>query len=110
MALAEDVTSAVMAATTAARLRAFIDAPRGKEPTGLGYTTDWGRSDRPLYLADMSGDAQPAEAPAAAPAVAPPEWASWADDKLLDLRIADLGVTIEGSALEARIAQLQHEI
>ena len=39
-----------------------------------------------------------------------PEWASWPDDKLLDLRMSDLRVTIEGSALEPRIAQLQGEL
>ncbi len=39
-----------------------------------------------------------------------PEWASWPDDKLLDLRISDLNVTIEGSALEPRVAQLQGEL
>ena len=42
--------------------------------------------------------------------VPPDEWASWPDDKLLDLRISQLGVTIEGSALEPRLAELQAEI
>jgi hypothetical protein len=42
--------------------------------------------------------------------VTEPEWASWPDDRLLDLRISDLKVTIEGSALEPRIAQLQSEL
>ena len=39
-----------------------------------------------------------------------PEWASWPDEKLLDLRICDLNVTIEGSSLEPRIAQLRAEL
>jgi hypothetical protein len=39
-----------------------------------------------------------------------PEWASWPDEKLLDLRISDVKVTIEGSALEPRIAQLHDEL
>lgn len=39
-----------------------------------------------------------------------PEWAAWPDDKLLDLRICDLNVTIEGSALVSRLAQLQSEL
>ena len=39
-----------------------------------------------------------------------PEWASWPDDKLLDLRICDLKVTIEGSALEERITGLRTEL
>ncbi len=38
------------------------------------------------------------------------EWASWPDEKLLDLRICDLKVTIEGSVLETRIAELQREL
>ncbi len=43
--------------------------------------------------------------------VLPPDvWASWPDDKLLDLRIHQLGVTIEGSALQDRIAALQAEL
>jgi hypothetical protein len=39
-----------------------------------------------------------------------PDWASWPDEKLLELRISDLNITIEGSALEPRIAQLQSEL
>jgi hypothetical protein len=42
--------------------------------------------------------------------VSPDEWASWPDEKLLDLRISELGVTIEGSALEPRLAELQAEL
>ena len=42
--------------------------------------------------------------------LSPDEWAGWPDDKLLDLRISQLGVTIEGSALEARLAELQAEL
>src|SRR3954463_7633677 len=37
-------------------------------------------------------------------------WAAWPDEKLLDLRISQLGVAIEGSVLESRIAELQREI
>ena len=39
-----------------------------------------------------------------------PEWASWPDEKLLDLRVSDLKIGIEGSALEPRITQLRHEL
>ena len=39
-----------------------------------------------------------------------PEWAAWPDDKLMDLRICDLNVSIEGSALEPIIAQLRGEL
>ena len=39
-----------------------------------------------------------------------PEWTSWPDDKLLDLRICDLNISIEGSVLEPRIAQLLSEL
>ena len=45
------------------------------------------------------------------PDIVPAEiWAGWADDKLLDLRMNQLGVTIEGSALGERIAALQAEL
>src|SRR3954469_23118844 len=37
-------------------------------------------------------------------------WSAWPDEKLLDLRISQLGVSIEGSVLESRIAELQREI
>jgi len=38
------------------------------------------------------------------------EWASLPDDKLLDVRMCDLGVTIEGTELEARIAAVNTEL
>jgi hypothetical protein len=42
--------------------------------------------------------------------VTEPEWATWPDDKLMDLRISDLNASIEGSALEQRIDQLRNEL
>jgi hypothetical protein len=57
---------------------------------------------------------QPAAAAVPAPPAAgrpkPPIWAKWADEKLLDLRMADLNLSIEGSALQARIADLYEEL
>ena len=44
------------------------------------------------------------------PVLPPEEWASWPDDRLLDLHICQLGVGIEGSSLEPRIAELQQEV
>jgi hypothetical protein len=38
------------------------------------------------------------------------EWASWEDEPLLDLRLCDLDVRIEGSGLEERIAELGSEL
>jgi Putative zinc-binding metallo-peptidase len=38
------------------------------------------------------------------------EWASLPDDKLLDVRMCDLGVTIEGTDLEARISTVNAEL
>jgi len=51
-----------------------------------------------------------AEPPASEP-VAPPRhsWADLADEALLDLRFADLGLTIEGSWLDQRIHDLQEQ-
>lgn len=39
-----------------------------------------------------------------------PEWADWPDEKLLDVRMCDLGVRIEGTELEERIDQLYGEL
>ena len=38
------------------------------------------------------------------------EWESWDDERLLDLRLSDLGLHIEGSGLEERIARLYAEL
>ena len=57
--------------------------------------------------------APPADPPAQAP---PPKrrkspiWAKWPDEKLLDLRMSELHLTIEGSVLERRIADLNDEL
>jgi hypothetical protein len=41
----------------------------------------------------------------------PPDlWASWPDDKLLELRLCDLALSIEGSPVQERIAQLYAEL
>jgi hypothetical protein len=40
----------------------------------------------------------------------PDDWAGWPDDKLLDLRICDLGVSIDASGLEPRLHQLDAEL
>lgn len=48
--------------------------------------------------------------PARADPLPPETCSSWPDDKLLDLRINQLGVTIEASALQDRIVALQGEI
>ncbi|MFQ5839968.1 MAG: putative zinc-binding metallopeptidase, partial [Candidatus Methylomirabilales bacterium] len=42
--------------------------------------------------------------------MAAPEWARWPDEKLLDVRMCDLDVRIEGSLLEEQIQQLYHEL
>ncbi len=39
-----------------------------------------------------------------------PDWASWSDERLLEMRLCDLGVTIEGTELEQRIAQIDAEL
>jgi hypothetical protein len=40
----------------------------------------------------------------------PDNWAEYSDEELLDLRLSDLGVRIEGSFLEGRIEQLYREL
>ena len=39
-----------------------------------------------------------------------PDWATWPDEKLLDVRLCDLPVSIEGSAVEPQIQQLLGEL
>ena len=39
-----------------------------------------------------------------------PEWAAFSDEKLLEVRMCGLGVTIEGTDLEPRIAQVSAEL
>src|SRR5262245_38400326 len=39
-----------------------------------------------------------------------PEWASWPDDKLLEVRLCDLGVAIAGTEIEPRIADINAEL
>ena len=50
------------------------------------------------------------DSPAADDRVAPPEWASYSDDQLLQVRMCDLGVTLSGTDLEVRIAQIGAEL
>jgi Putative zinc-binding metallo-peptidase len=40
----------------------------------------------------------------------PSEWADWNDERLLDLRLADLDLRIQGSSLEPLIAQVRGEL
>ncbi len=42
--------------------------------------------------------------------IPPGEWAEWDDQRLLDLRLCDLDIAIEGSDLEERIAELNREL
>src|SRR5207253_880187 len=50
------------------------------------------------------------DAPSSAPLPTEPSWASARDEELLAMRVCDLGVRIEGSELEPRIAQLHEEL
>jgi hypothetical protein len=52
---------------------------------------------------DPASESSPAPPPA-------PVWATWTDDQLLNLRLSDLGVAIEGSWLEERVNQLVAEL
>jgi len=57
--------------------------------------------------------APPADAPQDAPARPrrkTPFWAKWSDDKLLDLRMSELDLSIDGSALQKRIGDLEAEL
>ncbi len=50
------------------------------------------------------------DAPADGHRLTPDDWASWTDEQLLALRMCDLGVAIEGTELEARIAVVTGEL
>jgi hypothetical protein len=50
------------------------------------------------------------EGAAVATPAAEPEWTTWSDEQLLDLRMCDLGVRIQRSSLESRIRQLRREL
>src|SRR5256885_6659274 len=39
-----------------------------------------------------------------------PEWIRWSDRRLLDMRICDLGVSIEGTQIERWIAEISREL
>jgi len=59
----------------------------------------------------MSGRRKTVPYPAGASGPSPePPWADWSDEKLLDLKMRDLDVRIEGTELEARIQQLYGEL
>jgi hypothetical protein len=60
-------------------------------------------------------DQAPPDAAAAPPPPAPrprldPGWVDWPDERLLDVRLCDLDLSIEGSDLEKHIAQLSSEL
>jgi hypothetical protein len=42
--------------------------------------------------------------------VSPEEWAGWTDEQLLDLRVCELGLAIEGSPLEPRLEALNKNL
>ncbi len=50
--------------------------------------------------------------PAATPRgpLTPADWAEWTDEQLLALRLCDLGVSLDGTRVEARIAQVNAEL
>jgi hypothetical protein len=54
--------------------------------------------------------ASPGAARASASARPEPFWANYDDERLLDVRMCDLGVTLEGSNLEPRLDQLRAEL
>ena len=39
-----------------------------------------------------------------------PAWARWSDERLLEVKLCDLGVSIDGTPLESRIAEVHREL
>jgi hypothetical protein len=67
----------------------------------------------PEHSADSAATAVRARRPARrrpSRAVSPDEWETWPDEKLLDLRLCDLGLHIRGSQLMPRIRELNREL
>ena len=64
--------------------------------------------DGDTVLPEPAAPVTPALAPASR--VPAPVWAKWPNARLLDLRMCDLGVRIEGSVLEKRLAELAEEL
>lgn len=50
------------------------------------------------------------QAPASRPAGRAPRWAEWPDDRLLDLRMCDLRVTLEGTWVEDCVEHVREEL
>jgi hypothetical protein len=59
---------------------------------------------------DPAAGAEERSAPDPADGRGEPAWASWPDERLLDVRMCDLDLRIEGSELAGRIAQLYAEL
>jgi hypothetical protein len=101
---------------------------------GIGRGNGQGRGKkRALSYADVVTDVLPVPEPPAGPPPEPPPaadpaavaalperpraarpkapfWAKWPDDKLLDLRMSELGVTIDGGPLRKRLDELNQEL
>ena len=58
----------------------------------------------------VTTDSSPSSELAARPAEARPAWVDLPDEQLLDVRLCDLGLTIQGSWLEERLAHLHEEL
>jgi hypothetical protein len=56
------------------------------------------------------GFALRAPGPYSGPVEPQPFWAEWDDQRLLDLRMCELGLTLEGSGLPERLAELDREL
>ena len=82
------------------------------EPTEHGgEAQDVGPAAESAPAAETARAAGPDSRPATSRRRPPrPPWARFTDEQLLDLRMCDLGVTIEGSVLERRIAKLHEEL
>jgi hypothetical protein len=63
------------------------------------------------YDLEATSDAHAAAEEVRPPAPEPePEWATWTDEQLLDVRLCDLSLRIEGTDLERHIHQLYEEL
>jgi hypothetical protein len=62
-------------------------------------------------MVDEATAEQPSVTAPAAPAhLTPADWVGWSDDRLLELRMCDLGLTLEGSGLGPQLAEIDAEL
>lgn len=84
---------------------------RGRDPEqGVGWMRRFQRPMKARQLEARKGGRGVGSPKGSIQRAHEPEWVQWSDDALLELRLCDLDLRIEGSELEPRIQQLYREL